>query len=641
MGYDLVEQARTSADRIRAYTAMLDTKPEFDDPLIEDQAELDALKALHQRITEQGFTAQERADLEELGFTPDDIENVREQYGFDISGLTPGDTYQAGLRRVADQLDTAVAGMDEFARAAEAVAGATDQPPVADFTSSASPQNPRQVTFQRRNREPGRRSHRVGRMGLRRRIRRRRRARGPHLRAGRLLHRHGARLRPLRVRAVLALGERRPAAARARDGRDPRDDLAAGARRPEDELRLRGDPAGERIVRARTTATSCARPRTPASTSSTPRPARLRPGGRRLRRRRLGDALERLGRHRARHRAARRGRDRDVHVPAPPPRNSGRGVHGDAARRPRAAGRRLRRVRLDGRRRHDRGYAWDFGDGSSGTGKTASHTYTSSGTFTARLEVTDDDGGSATTTREIDGAGAQPRPGAVRRQPARHRRRRRRRDRQRLRPRRGPAHAGLGRRPAARHRRLRRHWQLPVRARRRLHRQRLVRLHGARSRRAGGLGDGLGRGHRRAGAPHRPGPRRPREHAPGRGRHRRGARQRRRRGSRAHRHAGSAARRGLMRAGRQLPLRARRAASRARTASATPLPTATATATRRTCGSWSPPPARATRCRSASRARPASSRASARAGRSACGRLPPTPTTRRSPRSRRPRSPRS
>ena len=143
-GYDLVEQARTSADRIRAYAAMLDTKPEFDDPLIEDQAELDALKALHQRITEQGFTAQERADLEELGFTPDDIQNVREQYGFDISGLTPGDTYQAGLRRVADQLDTAVAGMDEFARAAEAVAGATDQPPVPDFTSSASPQNPRQ-----------------------------------------------------------------------------------------------------------------------------------------------------------------------------------------------------------------------------------------------------------------------------------------------------------------------------------------------------------------------------------------------------------------------------------------------------------------------------------------------------------------
>ena len=46
-------------------------------------------------------------------------------------------------------------------------------------------------------------------------------------------------------------------------------------------------------------------------------------------------------------------------------------------------------------------YAWDFGDGSSGTGKTASHTYTSSGTFTAKLEVTDDDGGSATTTREI------------------------------------------------------------------------------------------------------------------------------------------------------------------------------------------------------------------------------------------------
>ncbi|MFQ1003613.1 PKD domain-containing protein, partial [Modestobacter sp. SSW1-42] len=37
-------------------------------------------------------------------------------------------------------------------------------------------------------------------------------------------------------------------------------------------------------------------------------------------------------------------------------------------------------------------YAWDFGDGATGTGATASHTYTAGGTFTVTLTVTDDRG---------------------------------------------------------------------------------------------------------------------------------------------------------------------------------------------------------------------------------------------------------
>lgn len=41
-------------------------------------------------------------------------------------------------------------------------------------------------------------------------------------------------------------------------------------------------------------------------------------------------------------------------------------------------------------------YAWTFGDGASGTGKTATHDYTG-GTFTAKLTVTDDKGATATT----------------------------------------------------------------------------------------------------------------------------------------------------------------------------------------------------------------------------------------------------
>jgi PKD repeat protein len=46
-------------------------------------------------------------------------------------------------------------------------------------------------------------------------------------------------------------------------------------------------------------------------------------------------------------------------------------------------------------------YLWNFGDGSSATGKTASHTYLSDATFTATLQVTDNKGATGTTSVPI------------------------------------------------------------------------------------------------------------------------------------------------------------------------------------------------------------------------------------------------
>jgi PKD repeat protein len=46
-------------------------------------------------------------------------------------------------------------------------------------------------------------------------------------------------------------------------------------------------------------------------------------------------------------------------------------------------------------------YAWDFGDGETAMGPTASHTYATAGTKTIKLTVTDDDGGTGTLSKQV------------------------------------------------------------------------------------------------------------------------------------------------------------------------------------------------------------------------------------------------
>ena len=58
------------------------------------------------------------------------------------------------------------------------------------------------------------------------------------------------------------------------------------------------------------------------------------------------------------------------------------------------------------------GYAWDFGDGQTGTGQSATHSYSSAGSYTARLTVTDDKGATASATAgvTVTPSGAQSTP---------------------------------------------------------------------------------------------------------------------------------------------------------------------------------------------------------------------------------------
>ncbi|HEU5151713.1 MAG TPA: PKD domain-containing protein [Iamia sp.] len=53
------------------------------------------------------------------------------------------------------------------------------------------------------------------------------------------------------------------------------------------------------------------------------------------------------------------------------------------------------------------GVQWAFGDGGTATGTTASHRYAAAGTFTITATVTDDDGATASTTREVTVTGPQ------------------------------------------------------------------------------------------------------------------------------------------------------------------------------------------------------------------------------------------
>ncbi len=58
-------------------------------------------------------------------------------------------------------------------------------------------------------------------------------------------------------------------------------------------------------------------------------------------------------------------------------------------------------------------YAWKFGDGSTGTGVSPSHTYAAAGSFQVELTVTDDKGATNAVTKSVTVSAANQSPVAA------------------------------------------------------------------------------------------------------------------------------------------------------------------------------------------------------------------------------------
>ena len=127
--FALADAMRTTADALRAAAAS--TEPAVEGIPVRTPEALAGLRSMARRVTTDGFTAAETAQLEALGATAEDIVNARTWFdrAFDI---TPGASLDTLLVEVADGFDASVGATDAFARHVSAVVVpvAVNRPPV-------------------------------------------------------------------------------------------------------------------------------------------------------------------------------------------------------------------------------------------------------------------------------------------------------------------------------------------------------------------------------------------------------------------------------------------------------------------------------------------------------------------------------
>ncbi len=154
-GLDTAKEMRITASLVRDYGTLLGADPALVNPVVPDQPTLDAVLAIQSRIRQDGFVPAELDDLAALGFTSDEVAQIRSLFDQDFAGFPIGLSIDTVLTNTAVSLESAAVNYDAIAREASSVASVEDTPPAASFTADpAVGGTPLEVTFTNTSTDP-------------------------------------------------------------------------------------------------------------------------------------------------------------------------------------------------------------------------------------------------------------------------------------------------------------------------------------------------------------------------------------------------------------------------------------------------------------------------------------------------------
>jgi PKD repeat protein len=150
MSLGMADAVDDSVTRLDDWADVAELDPELSLPAVTAD-ELDDLIALYQRIRADGFLPEEIAQYQALGYTDQEISNIRTHFDSNVEGLVPEQPYPEFLRQVADAIAPQAQAFRDLAREAHVVAGRLGLDvgdPVASFTfTPADPVNGELVRF--------------------------------------------------------------------------------------------------------------------------------------------------------------------------------------------------------------------------------------------------------------------------------------------------------------------------------------------------------------------------------------------------------------------------------------------------------------------------------------------------------------
>jgi PKD repeat protein/starvation-inducible outer membrane lipoprotein len=120
--FELIDEIRTNAAALRDWATFTETHPELAGPLAADQAEIESIADVYDRITASGFTPEEVTQMTTAGLTGDEIAALATKFDFDLRDIDATDTLATISHRLADELLDSIPELDAFAREAGAVA---------------------------------------------------------------------------------------------------------------------------------------------------------------------------------------------------------------------------------------------------------------------------------------------------------------------------------------------------------------------------------------------------------------------------------------------------------------------------------------------------------------------------------------